>query len=354
MMNIQNNFQDDIWTFLQHTDKAVILYGTGNGADKVLDRLLALGVTPYGIMASDDFVRGQSFRGYEVKKLSDLEQECDEMVILTCFGSPRPEVMANIFHIAERHLLLAPDVPVYGEHIFDSDFYTKHREQLEQVYEMLGDELSKKTFENVVRYKLTGNIDCLKSVFSEKEEVFEHLIRLSHKEDYLDLGAYRGDTIEEFLRHTDGEYRSITALEPDVKTYRKLKEYAGNMHDTQLYNMGIWNEDTDIAFENALGRGSSIKSSGTQKLAVTKIDTLYRRRTVSYIKIDVEGSEREALDGGKTVIARDKPMLNLAIYHRSEDIFALPLQLKNIQPKYQIFMRQHPHIPAWDLNLYAY
>ncbi|HCA56163.1 MAG TPA: FkbM family methyltransferase, partial [Ruminococcaceae bacterium] len=42
-----------------------------------------------------------------------------------------------------------------------------------------------------------------------------------------------------------------------------------------------------------------------------------------------------------------------ALYHRSEDIFKLPLLLKEINPSYRLYLRQHPHIPAWDLNLYA-
>ena len=117
--------------------------------------------------------------------------------------------------------------------------------------------------------------------------------------------------------------------------------------------MGIWNEDTDLCFEASKGRGSSVKASGGNKLAVTTIDTLFRRRKVTYIKTDVEGAEEKALLGGREVIARDKPKMNLALYHRSEDIFSLPLLLKKLNPDYRLYIRQHPHIPAWDLNLYA-
>ena len=59
------------------------------------------------------------------------------------------------------------------------------------------------------------------------------------------------------------------------------------------------------------------------------------------------------IKGGIDTLRRDKPKLNIALYHRSEDIFKLPLMIKKIQPEYNIFMRQHPHIPSWDLNLYA-
>ena len=125
------------------------------------------------------------------------------------------------------------------------------------------------------------------------------------------------------------------------------------MKNIRLFNMGIWNEDTDLVFESSRGRGSSINDSGSAVLAVTKIDTLYKRQKVSYIKADVEGAEEQMILGGKNVIARDNPKLNIALYHRSEDIFKLPLMIYSINPEYKFYIRQHPHIPAWDMNLYA-
>lgn len=342
----------DIWKFLRQTDRPVIIYGMGNGADKIMNELTSLGITPYGIMASDDFVRGQSFHGFTVKKLSDFGN-MDNIIILTSFGSQRPEVIQNIIDISSKYTLFSPDVPVYGDNIFNREFYEKHQKKIKSVFELLADEQSKQTFENVINFKLSGNIKYLISVFENKDNVFNNILRLHENESFLDLGAYRGDTIQEFLSYTNGRYSHITALEPDRKTFAKLKQYAGSMHNTQLFNMGIWDSDCDLAFSASLGRGSSITNGGSQTLAVTKIDTLYRRRTLTYLKADVEGAERRALSGGITTLRRDKPKINLAAYHRSEDIFELPLLLHKINPEYRIYLRQHPHIPAWDLNIYA-
>ncbi len=342
----------DLWKFLQQTDRPIIIYGMGNGADKIIKELTRLGITPYGIMASDDFVRGQSFHGFTVKKLSDF-RNTDNMIILTSFGSQRPEVIQTIIDISLKYTLFSPDVPVYGGSVFNREFYENNQRKLESVYELLADDQSKQTLENVINFKLSGNINYLIHVFSEKDEVFQQILRFDEKESFLDLGAYRGDTIQEFLSYTNGKYRHITALEPDRKTFAKLKQYAGTMHNTQLFNMGIWDNDCDLAFDASLGRGSSVKSGGSQPLAVTKIDTLYRRRTLTYLKADVEGAERRALLGGALTLKRDKPKINLAVYHRSEDLFELPLLLHEINPEYRLYLRQHPHIPAWDLNLYA-
>ena len=88
-------------------------------------------------------------------------------------------------------------------------------------------------------------------------------------------------------------------------------------------------------------------------LAVTRIDTLYHSRKLTYLKMDVEGCERQAIIGGVNTLRRDKPKLNIAVYHRSEDIFSIPLLISSIVPGYRLYLRQHPYIPAWDLTLYG-
>ena len=340
----------DIWSYLRNSDKKIIIYGMGNGADKIIDELEKIGVGIYGVMASDDFVRGQSFRGFTVKRLSDFEQE--NIIILTAFGSQRTEVIENILRLAEKHTVFAPDVPVYGDNIFNKEFYDSNRDKFQKVFEILADDFSKKVLENEINFKLSGKLKYLTDIFTDKDEAFR-ILDLGKNESYLDLGAYRGDTIEEFLGYTDGYYRHITALEPDRKNYKKLGKYTKNLRDTRIWNMGIWNSDCDMYFDMSLGRGSSIQVKGSKKVPVTSIDTLYQVQKISYIKFDVEGAEKQALLGGINTLRRDKPKINLALYHRSEDIFELPLLLHEINPDYRIYIRQHPHIPAWDMNLYA-
>lgn len=344
---------NDIYNRLKEEKRPVVIYGMGNGADKIIAQLNLYGIPVSGIAASDDFVRGQSFHGFTVRRISELEQIFPDLIIIIAFGTSIPEVMEHIFSLARRHTVLAADVPVYGDNYWSKAFYEENRSDIERAYSLLSDEQSRFVFESMVCYKLTGGLQYLSRCCSDKDEVFRKLIPLSEGETYLDLGAYRGDTIDEFLHYSGGNYRHITALEPDRKTFSKLKTHTLNMHDIRLYRMGIWSEDRDIPFDSSLGRGSSVQSGGKEMLAVTCIDTLYAVRRVSYIKMDVEGCERQALLGGIKTIQRDKPKLNIAAYHRSEDLFSLILQLHDIEPSYRLYLRKHPYIPAWDLNLYA-
>ncbi len=353
MLVTVNENHRDIWERLKTADRPVILYGTGNGADKILDELERIGVKVQDVMVSDDFARGQVFRDFRVKNLFTLEQIYQDPVILIAFGSQRPEVMENIFSLAEKHTVLCADVPVYGDNIFNTAFYVQYAAEIQKAYDCFEDSFSRKTFENIIRFRLSGELSCLQEVYADKEKVFREILCLGTQESYLDLGAYRGDTIDEFLHFTGGKYREIVALEPDNKTYGKLIQHTARMQNTRCFCMGIWSENTDLCFDGSLGRGSSVRKDGKSAVPVTTIDTLFRKRPLTYLKIDAEGAEAEALAGGETVIRRDKPRMNMALYHRSEDIFRLPLMLKSIRPDYRLYIRQHPHIPAWDLNLYA-
>ena len=84
------------------------------------------------------------------------------------------------------------------------------------------------------------------------------------------------------------------------------------------------------------------------------LDQVLDGARVDYIKYDVEGSEREALDGSISTLVQHAPTLLVSLYHRSEDLFALPLHIRKITPHYKgFYLRRMAGIPAWDINLYV-
>ena len=74
---------------------------------------------------------------------------------------------------------------------------------------------------------------------------------------------------------------------------------------------------------------------------------------LDYIKYDVEGSERAALTGSRAVIRFFAPTLLVSLYHRSEDLFDLPLLIRELNPDYHFYLRRMAGVPAWDINLYC-
>lgn len=352
-----------LWERLKNTNKPIILYGMGDGAQKILNVMEEKKITPSGFMASDDFVRGHSFAGYEVKKLSDIEQQYDDFIVLVCFGTALPEVMRRIQDIAARRELYAPDVPVVGGGLFDKEYALENEEELHRVYDMLADEQSRKVFDGWLEYRLTGKILPLLSNQTEKSEAYD-ILKLSDNEVYADLGAYNGDTVEEFLTVTGGSFEKIFALEPDARNYAKLKRrhYALSPYDFRTVNAGAWSSDCTMDFVQKGGRNSAltpyekgrpINPSMIKHIEMRSLDSVVKDERVSLIKLDVEGSESEALDGCRRVISRCKPKLIVSLYHRTEDMTVLPQKVKQLNREYSLYLRQHPYIPAWDMNLYC-
>lgn len=341
-----------VWERLKTCGKPVVLYGMGDGADKVLAAFEKYGITASAVMASDGFVRGQSFHGFRVKKLGEIEREYGDFVIALCFASQLPDVMAHIKEVAQKHTTLVPGVPVFGGVMFDGEFIKKYREGINSAYSLFEDGLSRRVYENVLRFYYTGEIELLDEITTGKDEAFKKILKLGQNELYVDLGAYNGDTIDEFLRYSGGSYRKIVAFEPNGKNFKKLSEHCLDMKNTELWQLGAYSHNTILTFNNKAGRNSAIADSGVQT-RVAAVDTILCGAAATYIKADVEGADFETLTGAKNTLKKFKPKLNFSAYHRFEDIFRLPLLIKKLNPEYKIYLRHHPYIPAWDTNLYC-
>lgn len=351
MENIFNNLTS-VWTRLKTDNKPVVLYGMGDGADKVLRAFEHFSIKASAVMASDDFVRGQSFHGFKVKKLSEVEEEYGNFNIALCFASQLDDVMNTIKSVAAKHTTLVPSVPVFGENLFDDNFITENREDIETAYSLLSDGLSKKVYENVLKFYYTGELSLLDEITTDKNEAFNNILRLGNNEVYVDLGAYNGDTIDEFLHYCGGSYRKIIAFEPNPKNFAKLQAHCENLQNIDLWQLGAYNRNTVLSFNNKAGRNSAIAENGTET-RVACVDSILCGISASYVKADVEGADFETLLGMKNTLQNFKPKLNFAAYHRFEDIFRLPILINRINPEYKIFLRHHPYIPAWDTNLYC-
>ncbi len=348
-----------LWENLQSESRPIVLYGMGNGAEKVFAACKERGIRISGVMASDEFVRGQSFLGFPVRTLADTEKILGECVYLLSFGSFLPDVMAHIDEISRTHTLYAPDVPLFGGGIWEREYLCENLPRLEKVYALLSDEQSEKVFTDLLLYRMTGKLSYLSRCETPREEMYR-LLDISGEEDYLDLGAYDGDTLREFLIETGGKFSSMTAVEPDPKSRRKLLERMeafspGITEDVRfsLIEGGVWSENGSLSFDNAAGRNSALSESGKMSVHVYSVDFLLENRECSFIKMDVEGSEKEALLGAKETLRVLRPKLLFSAYHRTEDLFALPELLLKLQPEYRIFLRHQPYYPAWEVNFCA-
>ncbi len=347
ILNMQSS-----WEFLKATPLPIAVYGTGNGADKVFQEFERLGIKASGVVASDGFVRQRSFHGFDVKSISQFENEVGNFIIALAFASPLPQVIENVKLLSARHKVLMPSVPVYGDEIFNKDFLKAHLNEIEHAYSLLADEASKKVFEDIIKFQITGELEYCFRCESDKNEAFD-ILGLGENESFLDLGAYRGDTIEEFLNNTKS-YDRIVAVEPDKRTYQKLLANCDGINGFIALNNAIWSENRTLSFDGNKGRGATAQDNAKEEISAISVDYIidnYGKFT--YLNIDVEGAEKEMLQGAINTLQQHNPKLCMAVYHRSEDIFSLINEVNIINPDYRIYLRHHPHISFWDTNLYC-
>lgn len=339
------------WEFLKATPLPIAVYGTGNGADRVFEEFENLGIKVSFVVASDGFVRQRTFHGFPVNGISQLEGEVQNFVIVLAFASPLPDVINNIKALSNHHKVIMPSVPVFGDNIFNKDFLKDNIDDIEKAYSLLYDEQSKQVFESIIRFQITGELDYCFDCETDKDEAFE-ILHLGENESFLDLGAYRGDTVKEFLHYTK-DYEKIVAVEPDKKTFKKLESYCENLENCVTLNNAVWNESTELFFDGNKGRGSSANEKGESVFSVTVDELREKYGKFTYLNVDVEGSEKEMLLGAEKTLSQDKPKICMAVYHRSEDIFALVNKINEINDDYKIYLRHHPHISFWDTNIYC-
>lgn len=342
--------EKNIWETLKDSNKPIILYGMGLGAEKIMSSLGQIGLKADEVMASDEFVRGHSFKGYKVLKYSEVCEKYDDFNVVLCFASHIDSVIETVSKINREHTVFAPDVPVAGGGLFTNEYVKEHEEKFDKVYNSLADEESKKVYLDILKFKVSGKIEYLLNSFCKKEKVYSDILKLNDSENILDLGAYDGDTIREFTSATNGKYAHITAFEPDAKSYKKLLKNTENMQNLTTYNMGVWNKKDTLIFSQNAGRNSKLSAEGIS-VEVTDIDSLNLAPT--FIKMDIEGSEMKALEGMENTIKKYSPKLYICAYHRNEDLFALPLKVLELNENYKIYFRHSKYIPAWESNFYC-
>lgn len=345
-----------VWDTLRQSEKPIVLYGMGNGADKIIDWCEANNVKISGVFASDEFVRGQQFRGFTVERYDALKKRLgQELLVVIAFASERPEVLARFAQLAKEQEVVAPHLALFEEaELVSASWLAQHEKELQAAYALLADEQSRRVFSDTLNYKLSGKISYLFDCTTQRIEDIQSLLAPSQEEIYLDLGAYNGDTLKELGELTDWHWRMAVAVEPDRRNCRKLRLLAEELNErglaVEVQEAGIWSEQGELGFSDSGGRQSTFIGAEKRTVPVTTIDAVAGGRAVTLIKMDVEGAELQALIGGRMTLQKFAPKLFIAAYHYDVDLFRLPLLLHKLVPDYKIYLRKHPYVPAWELN----
>lgn len=206
---------------------------------------------------------------------------------------------------------------------------------------LLYDDMSREIYEKIISFRISHNYRK-RPVYSRWDQYFpEDIILLNNHEVFIDCGAYNGDTVKCFLKNVSNKYRRIIAFEPDKNNINSLKKVAGNI---TIINAVVWSCNTKISFKCGNGSSSHISndtSSECDLVQAVAIDDIRECADASFIKMDIEGSEYDALLGAYHTICRNRPKLAICIYHSEEDMLRILELINGWNLDYRFYVRHH-------------
>ncbi len=207
---------------------------------------------------------------------------------------------------------------------------------------------------NIVKQKIDiENIFSITFLHDEDCYFIPEMMRATENEIFVDGGAYDGKTSLDFVKWAENKYKKIFLFEPDEERIDEVKDNIKLLRNAELFQLGLWNEKAELEFDIIEGGSSRIvDGSGKVKVKVDSIDNICENEAVTFIKLDIEGAELQALKGAEKTIRKHKPKLAICLYHKHEDIFEIPLYIKQIVPEYKIYIRHHSG-SRLDTVLYA-
>lgn len=208
------------------------------------------------------------------------------------------------------------------------------------IYDVLHDSESRTVFNDVMRYRLTGDPAYMRA-FSVRmqDQYFEDFWGDLSGCVFVDAGGFTGDTVESFIRHCP-DYDRILLFEPSEANITKAKERLAGKKGIEYIRAGLSDQCGELCFDPGLGSASKISREGEIRIQVVSLDE-YVRFPVSFIKMDIEGWELKALQGARNHIIHDKPIMAIAVYHTIDDFWKIPRYILSLMKGYRVYLRHY-------------
>lgn len=163
----------------------------------------------------------------------------------------------------------------------------------------------------------------------------------TEKDVFIDAGAYDGNTVMDFLGWCNNKYSKIYCFEPNVHNYKNVVKKIENLKNVVIVNQGTWNEEGVLSFHNDGAASKITEENAGCTIQVTTIDNTLKDEDVTFIKMDVEGAERESIEGARNIIIKNKPNLAICIYHKWLDFIEIPEAILKLVPEYKFAIRHY-------------
>ncbi len=311
-----------------------------------------LGYKIEGFIDNDPNKQGKDFLGVKVYSLDEVKQiNKNPLIVITTAGwlnVVKQQLKMNGFSKIIPYQILYlfnPDVfksgiafsNLLGEVMANFDEYAK-------TYRMLADNKSRIIYINLLLFRLTYNDDYTFISCGSKENVVRYfndkIISLSENEVFVDGGGFDGDTTLEFITAAKKSYKKVYLFEPDKSNLHKAKSNLKAYDNIEFFDRGLFTEHKVIKFQSNSDITSNVCEDGNLEIECVSLDELIEEK-VSLIKLDIEGSEADAILGARKHIQNDTPKLIISGYHRPGDLWKLPKLIFEMNNRYDLFIRHY-------------
>lgn len=324
---------------MQQTEEPIVLFGAGCTSEFIVDQMNSQGIYPKYFCDNDVAKRGQEIAGLEVLSPENLQKLQNGYYYITTQLYYR-EIKEQLLDlgIAEEKILQCDIICQFPWEKQIISFLEKEGNKLELFYDRLQDEKSKTVFENRLKFLLTRRREYMTSIHDELPYFDTSIFDPNKIQNYIDLGTYTGDTIEQFCK-LNHSYQRVWGFEPDKELEKEANKNLSQYRDITLAPYATSDFDGSMQVQSGLGIMQTIDNqyegdASTGKIFdVCKLDTYFADQDIEscFVKMDIEGAEMATLRGMEGFMSRNAPIMAICIYHKLEDIVEIPELLDDLE-----------------------
>jgi len=336
-------------------DQKLVIFGAGSLGRTVFAALRSAGTCPLAFCDNNSSLWGTAIEGVAVMSPAQAALQFPDAVFVVAIWHPstseglRHHVLFLRSLGCKQVITFVPVMWRFPETFLPNMFWElpanilAERPAIDAARDLLDDH-GKQEFDRQFRFRTEGDPFSLQDPEPTPQYFPPDFFRLSHQECFVDCGAFDGDTLAVFAEQTGGHFRRYIALEPEPANLAKLEStVAGNVvlrDRVTVHPYAVGGRREELRFSSA-GDGSGVSADGELIVQAVALDELLADDTPTFIKMDIEGFELEALAGASGCIRRCRPKLAICVYHRPDHLWRIPLAIHELLPDSRMTMRSY-------------